>query len=194
MPEDLIALVQRLASTHPEERQDAIRDAYTYVCHQAQTVYPQTVETIEPLVALAVDPRCPGRADALKLLADIAASTNSAPGDYDAVRSAVQTRLDDLARSVRTNPTPATAVALAQLAWSYPHDRSIDDNSLQMLLQHFDEAYVILAVALALQARGVSHPASFAFHAAFAEAESSAEQGPGRVGAALRALRLRSSS
>jgi hypothetical protein len=79
MPEDLAALVRRFGSPERDQRLVAVRDAYTYVCHQAQTVYPQTLETIDPLAALAIDPDSPGRADALKLLAG---STNSAPDVY----------------------------------------------------------------------------------------------------------------
>jgi hypothetical protein len=62
------------------------------------------------------------------------------------------------------------------------------------LLQQFDEASIPLAIALALQARGVSDAASFAFNTAFAQAESEASDDRadgGRVVAALRALRLR---
>jgi hypothetical protein len=169
--QDLVALVRRLGSARRQERDQAVHDAYTYVCHEAQTVYPETLETIDPLVALAIDPGCPGRADALKLLADIAGSTNSAPRDYEAACSAVRTHLAALTASVTANPTKATVVALAQLALSYPDDTTIDDNTLETLLPRFDEAYVILAVALALQARGRAHAASFALNAAFAEAE-----------------------
>jgi hypothetical protein len=195
MSQDLLALVHRIGSPHRDERYEAINNAYTYICHQAQTVYPETLETIDPLVALAADPNCPGRADALKLLADIAGSSNSTPDDYEAARSAVQARLPDLMMSVATNPTQATVVALAQLVWSYPDDTSIDESILTGLLQQFDETSVILSVALALQARGASRAASFAFDAAFAETEPEApdERAPGRLEAALRALTHRSS-
>jgi hypothetical protein len=195
MSEDLLALVHRFGSPNREERHEAIYDAYTYICHQSQTVYPESLATIDPLVALAVDPRCPGRADALKLLAAIAGSSNSEPGDYEAARSAVRRRLPDLMRSVTANPTPATVVALAQLVWSYPGDASVEANSLSELLQQFDEAHVVLAIALALQAHGDTH-ASFAFDVAFEAADTVAnadaaapdDHEPGRLGAALRAL------
>ena len=193
MSQDLIALVHRFGSANRDERHEAVHDAYTYICHQAQTVYPETLKTIDPLVALAVDPTCLGRADALQLLADIAGSTNSAPSDYGAARSAVQERLADLSASVTADPTQATIVALAQLAWLFPHDTSIDNNMLETALQQFDEAYVALAVALALQVRGISDAATYAFHTAFAEASGSGDQEPGRFEAALRALRFRSS-
>jgi hypothetical protein len=192
MPQDLLALVRRLGSPEPDEREEAILEAYTSICHQAQTVYAESVATIDPLVALAVDPTCPGRADALQLLADIAGSTNSAPADYEAARAAVRRRLPDLMASVATDPTPATVVVLAQLAWSYPHDAAIETTVLTALLPRFDEASVILALALALQAHGVSDASPLAFHTAFAETQAPGTQGPGRLGTALRALGLRS--
>jgi hypothetical protein len=170
MPQDLLALVRRLGSPEPDERGEAILEAYISICHQAQTVYAETVATIDPLVALAVDPTCPGREDALQLLADIAGSANSAPDDYEAARSAVRRRLPDLMASVAAHPTRATVVALAQLAWSYPRDAAIDTAVLTALLPRFDEAYVLLAIALALQAHDVADAGAFAFHAAFAEA------------------------
>jgi hypothetical protein len=40
--------------------------------------------------------------------------------------------------SVAASPTQATVVALAQLAWSYPSDTSIDNNILETLLQQFE--------------------------------------------------------
>ena len=190
MSQDLLALVHRFGSPDSDERRKAIHDAYTYICHQGQTVYPESRQTIDPLVALAIDPSCPGRADALKLLADIACSANSEPSDYEAARSAVQTRLPDLMMSVTSSPTPATVVALAQLLWSWPDDTSVDAHHLDALLQQFDEAYVVLAIALALQARGVSHAASFAFDAAFGEAATDANEPDEHKPGGLRAARL----
>ncbi len=193
MSNGLSALVRRFGSPNRDERDEAISDAYTYICHQAQTVYPESLTTIDPLVTLAVDPSCPGRADALKLLADIAGSTNSAQDVYEAARSAVQKRLPDLMTSVAANPTPATVVALAQLVWTDQGDTPIDERIMTTLLQQFEEATVVLAIALALQARDVSHTGSFAFHAAFAEIEAAGEKKPDRLGSVLHALGLRSS-
>jgi hypothetical protein len=193
MSEDLVALVRLFDSPDRDRRLAAINDAYTYVCHQAQTVYPETLETVEPLASLAVDADSPGRSDALKLLADMAGSTNSDPRDYEAVRAAVRERLPNIMASVAAHPTPATAVALAQLAWSYPSDSSVNGDILTALLQQFDDAAVLLALALALQAHNEPFAASFAFHAAFAEAQEETDtQRPSRWTTTLRALGLRS--
>jgi hypothetical protein len=194
MPEDLIALVRRFDSPERDQRSAAVHDAYTYICHQAQTVYPETLETIGPLVEIAVRPGSPGRADALMLLADIAGSTNSAPEDHAAARAAVHARLGDLMASVAAHPTAATVVAVAQLAWSYPRDAAVDPDILMSLMERFEEASVLLALALALQAHDVPDGAIFAFPAAFAEAQGEPEAPPapqpGRWTSALRTLGL----